>query len=436
MVLCCDQGRSVTNRRPAFARLWFGQTASVFGTSISALALPTVAILGMHAPAYLVGVLEAAQFAAYPVLGLAAGVWIDRWSRRRTMLFANLGRGLALATIPVAYALHALSLAQLIVVALVVGAGSVFFDIAYQAFVPSLVEPEWLEHANARLEASNEAAMLAGGGFAGALISAIGAPLAVLVDCASYVVSIASLAGIGVREAHADALADAPPVAFRTALADGMRIVFASPVLRSIAGSTGCINLGWSIVSAVYLLYFYRVLHFTPFVAGLIVACANFGFIGALAAPALGRRFSPGRILTATMLCTVAVTFVIPLASFTAPIPVMIGVQLSAALCIPAYNVTQLSLRQRLVPPEMLGRMNATMKTIVWGVMPVGAVTGGILGSTIGIVPTIFVGAVVMLGGIPWLFAREIRALPRTAAPPAGERASGENAGEQEGAPS
>jgi predicted MFS family arabinose efflux permease len=414
MVLCSDHGRSVSGGRPAFARLWFGQTTSVFGTAISALALPTVAILGMHAPAFLVGVLEAAQFAAYPVLGLAAGVWVDRWSRRATMLVADVVRALALGTVPLAAAWHLLTLAQLVAVALVVGAASVFFDVAYQAFVPSLVETDWLEHANARLEATREAAMMAGAGLAGALISAVGAPLAVVVDGATYVVSIVSLAGIRVREAHRDALEHAPPPAFRAALVDGLRVVFGSPVLRAIAGSTGCVNLGWSIISAVWLLYFYRILHFSPLLAGAIIACGNLGFIGALAAPALLRRIPAGRLMIGTLLATVAVTFAIPLASILNPIAVMIPIQLCAAFCIPCYNVTQISLRQRLVPPEQLGRMSATMKTLVWGVMPIGALIGGALGSTIGIVPTIWVGAIVMLSAIPWLFAREVRTLPRS----------------------
>ncbi|HEY4442329.1 MAG TPA: MFS transporter [Candidatus Elarobacter sp.] len=334
------------------------------------------------------------------------------------MLTADVVRGTALASVPLAAALHVLTLTQLIVVALVVGAGSVFFEIAYQAFVPSLVESDWLEHANARLEATRETAMLAGSGLAGALISAIGAPMAVIVDAATYVVSVGALAGIRVREAHRDALDAAPPPDFREALRDGVRIVVQSPVLRGIAASTACVNLGWSIVSAVWLLFFYRVLHFSPLLTGVIIAFANLGFIGALAAPVLVRRVPAGRILIATMLGTVGVTFAIPLATVANPIAVMIAIQLCAAFCIPCYNVTQVSLRQRLVAPDQLGRMNATMKTIVWGVMPIGALIGGGLGSAIGIVNTVWVGAAVMLTAIPWLFVREIRTLPRTAPAP------------------
>ncbi|HEY0383597.1 MAG TPA: MFS transporter [Candidatus Elarobacter sp.] len=397
--------------RPGFARLWAGQTASVFGTSISALALPTVAILGMHAPPFLVGVLEAAQFAAFPVLGLFAGVWVDRWSRRRTMLAADVVRGLALCTVPLAAYANALSFAQLVAVAIVVGTASVFFDIAYQAFVPSLVEPGWLEHANARLEASNSVAMLAGSGIAGGLIGALGAPLAIAVDAGTYAVSATALAGIRVREAHHDARGRAEPIAFGAAMREGLATVFGSPVLRALVGATGCVNFGWSIIAAVYLLFFYRVLHFSPALVGAVVACGNLGFIGALAAPAIGRRFAAGRVMTVTLLGAVAATFAIPLATTLQPVAVIVTVQVVAAICIPMYNVTQLSLRQRLVPAEQLGRVNATMKTVVAGVWPAGALIGGALGSTVGIVPAIWTGAIVMLAGIPWLFAREIRTL-------------------------
>jgi predicted MFS family arabinose efflux permease len=419
MVLCCDESRKPMSGRAGFSRLWAGQTASVFGTAISALALPTVAILGMHAPAFLVGVLEAAQFAAYPVLGLVAGVWIDRWSRRRTMLAADVVRGLVLCTVPLAAYFHALSFAQLVAVALVVGAASVFFEIAYQAFVPSLVEPAWLEHANARLEASNSVALLVGSGLAGALIGVVGAPLAVVIDAATYAVSAAALAGIRVREAHHDARGRAEPIAFGAALREGLVTVFGTPVLRALVGATGCVNFGWSIVGAVYLLFFYRVLHFSPALVGAIVASGNVGFIGALAAPAIGRRIAAGRIMTVTILGTVGATFAIPLATVFQPVAVIVVVQLVAAICIPVYNVTQLSLRQRLVAPEQLGRASATMKTVVWGVMPLGALIGGGLGSTVGIVPAIWTGAIVMLAGIPWLFVREIGALGTAPAPAA-----------------
>ena len=406
--------------RAGFRWLWAGQTASMLGTAVSVLALPSVAILTMHASAFQVGALEAAQFAAYPVLGLVAGVWIDRWSRRTTMMVADVVRALALASVPLAAALHALTFVQLAAVALVVGTASVFFDVSYQALVPALVEPSRLEDANARLEGSNSVAMLVGSGLGGALVGAIGAALAVAVDALSYVVSIVSLCAIRVHETHRDGVARAAPEPFRAALFEGLRTVFGSPVLRAIGGATACVNLGWAIVSAVFLLFFYRVLHFSPGLVGAILALGNVGFVGALAAPRLARRIPAGRLMLWTLLTGITATFAIPVATLLSPIPVIVAVQLAAAFSIPVYNITQVSLRQRTVPAALHGRMNATMKTLVWGVMPVGALLGGALGNTVGIVPTIVVGACVMLSAIPWLLVPQIREL---GAAPAAEAA-------------
>lgn len=387
---------------------------------MSALAIPTIAIVVLRAPTFWIGVLEAAQFAAFPVFGLLAGVWVDRWSRRTTMLAADAVRMLALGSVPLAALFHVLGFAQLVAVALIVGSASVFFDVAYQAFVPSLVDSSWLEHANARLEASNSVAQLAGSGLAGTLIAVFGAPLAVVVDAASYLVSVAALAGIRVREAHREATEPCESLAFRDALSEGVALVFRSPVLRAILAATAFTNFGWSIVGAVYLLFFYRVLHLSPQIVGLVFAIGNLGFIGALAAPAIARRLGAGPVLFLTTTAVVAVTLAIPLALFVPPLFVIVPVQLIAAICVPLYNITQVSMRQRMVHPAQLGRMNATMKTFVWGVMPLGALIGGGLGATIGIVPTIVAGALVMCGGIPFVLSRAVRTIP---APPQAEAA-------------
>jgi MFS family permease len=412
MVLRNDERRRAVSGEAAFRRLWAGQTLSVFGTAVSALAIPTIAIIALRAPVFWVGVLEAAQFAAFPVFGLVAGVWIDRWSRRVTMLAADAVRLLVLASIPLAALLHVLGFAQLVIAALIVGIASVFFDVAYQAFVPALVESSRLEHANARLEASNSVAQLAGSGLAGTLIAVLGAPLAVVVDALSYLASIVALARIDVREAHREAAPRREPLAFRAALGEGLALVFGSPVLRAILGATACTNFGWSMVGAVYLLFFYRVLHFSPLLVGIVFAIGNVGFIGALAAPRLARAVGVGPLLVLTVIAIVVVTLALPLALVVPPLLVIVPVQLVAAISIPLYNVTQLSMRQRMVEPAQLGRMNATMKTIVWGVMPLGALIGGALGATIGIVPTIVAGGLVTCSALPFVLGRTLRTLP------------------------
>ncbi len=395
----------------AFGWLWAGQTASVFGTAVSTLALPTLAILGLHVSPFAVGALAAVQIAAYPLLGLLVGVWVDRLSRRATMLVADVVRALALASIPLAAVVHALTYAQLLVVAACVGVASVFFDVAYQSLLPALVPSEALESANAQLEFSNSAAQIAGNGIAGGLIALLGAPLTVAVDAASYLVSVATLAVMRVRESHRDTTVAALP--FGTALREGVSVVLRSPVLLPLAASVACSNFSFAMMGAVYLLFVYRVLHLSPALVGVLFAVANIGFAGALVAPRIAKRLGTARTLTISMLVAASGTVLVPLAAIAAPLPLLFGEQLISTLAVPIFNITQLSMRQRLVPPELLGRMNATMKTIVWGTMPLGSLAGGALGGTIGIVPTLALGAVFAFLAVPWLFAPGLRALDR-----------------------
>jgi MFS family permease len=410
MVLCCDEGARVTSGRAAFRWLWAGQTASVLGTAVSGLAIPTIAIVTLGAAPFAVGLLATVQFAAFPLLGLVAGVWVDRWSRRATMLVADVIRMLALATIPLAAFAHVLGYAQLVAVAACVGAASVFFEVAYQSLVPAIVEPEQLERANARLEFSNSFAQIAGNGLAGALISLAGAPVAVIVDAASYAVSVLTLAAVRVREAHrAEHAAVRAP--FVAELHEGIAVVLASPALVRIAGATATSNLGIAMMMAVGLLYFYRVLHLSPAIVGVLFAVANLGFAGALFAPRIARRFGAGRTMTWSLTIAVLSQFLLPLALFVPPLPVLFAAELAMTACVPVYNITQVSLRQRLIPSDKLGRANATLRTVVWGTMPLGTLLGGALAGTIGIVPTLVAGAAVAACAIPWLLTAPIRAL-------------------------
>ena len=257
--------------RAAFRWLWAGQTASVFGTAVSGLAIPTIAILTLRASPFAVGLLEAVQYAAFPLLGLVAGVWVDRWSRRTAMLVADVVRALVLASIPLAALAHLLTFAQLVAVAACVGIASVFFEIAYQSLVPAIVEHDELERANARLEFTNSAAQIGGKGLAGALIAFAGAPLAVVVDAASYVVSVLTLAALRVRETHRDERA-AERAPFLQELREGIAAVAQAPAIVRIAGATATSNFGIAMSLAVYLLYLYRVLHLSPVVVGVLLA--------------------------------------------------------------------------------------------------------------------------------------------------------------------
>ena len=400
--------------RAAFRLLWAGQTASLFGTAVSALAVPTIAIVTLGASPFAVGALQAIQYAAFPLLGLIAGVWVDRWSRRRTMLLADVVRAVALGSVPLAAFVHVLGYPQLVLVAASVGVASVFFDVAYQSLLPSVVAPEELESANARLQATESGAQIAGSGLAGVLIAAIGAPLTVIVDAGSYVVSVATLLALRVRETHRDAREERP-AAFGAALREGLATVFGSPVLVRIAGATATTNFGFGITQAVYLLFVYRVLHLSPAVVGTVFAVSNLGFAGALAAPRIGRRFGAGPTMIGAMAVGMLAQVFVPLALIGPPIPLLFLAELALTAAIPVYNVTQVSLRQRIVPSERLGRVNATMRTIIWGTLPFGMLLGGTLGNVFGIVPALFTGLALACCSIVWLLAAPIYALRPTA---------------------
>jgi len=400
----------VTGSRAAFRWLWAGQTASVLGTAISSLAIPTYAIVVLGVSPFAVGLLGAVQFAAFPILGLAAGVWVDRWSRRSTMLVADAVRAIAIGSIPAAAFAHLLGYPQLLAVAAISGIAAVFFEIAYQSLVPAIVAPVDLERANSRLQLTRSIAEVGGTGLAGALIALIGAALAVVIDAASFLVSFVSLLAVRVRETHlAERRANAEP--FIRELRDGVDVLLRSPVWIRIVGATATFNLGISMTGSVYLLFLYRVLHFSPAVAGALLAVANLGFAGALFAPRIARRFGVGRTLVVTTTVSAFSQLLVPLALVTAPLPLLFLAEIAITACIPIYNIAQVSLRQRTIPAELLGRANATLKTIVTGVVPIGTLAGGVLGSTIGIVPTLIAGALILICAVPWLLGAPIRAL-------------------------
>ena len=396
-----------------FVKLWSGQTISLFGSAVTAIALPSVAILVLGATPYQVGLLEALQFLAFPVLGMPAGVWVDRLPRRAVMIVADVGRAAALASILVAWDLHRLVLGQLYAVALLVGSLTVFFDVAYQAYLPSLIARSDLIDGNVKLETSRSAAQVAGSGLGGALVQAIGAPLAILVDSASFVASVVSLAAIRTREhaAHAATRHD-----FWVELRQGASVVFGSPVLRNIAGCTATNNLGSGIVSAVFLIFAYRSLHLAPALVGIVLAVGNLGFFGALSSGRIADKFGLGRTLAVSVAISGVGALVAPFAALAFPFIVLLVSQLIVSFSTPVYNVNQVSLRQAIVPQALQGRMNATMRTIVFGTLPIGSALGGVLGSSIGIVPTMIVGGIISVSAVLWIRCSDVYALRATPA--------------------
>jgi MFS family permease len=393
-----------------FLKLWWGQAISELGSQVSALALPTVAILILSATPFQVGLLEACQFLAFPVLGLIAGVYADRLRRRPIMIVCDLLRLVALASVPVAYVLGALTIEQLYIVALLVGVGTVFFDVAYQSYLPAIISRSDLVEGNSKLQVTGSVAQMVGPALAGFLIQLVGAARAVTVDATSFFVSVLSLWWIRRPEPAPKPASGAGRSGFFAEMLEGIRFVLGNQTISRIAGSTATSNLGGNIVFAVYLIFAYRFLHLTPGVIGVVFAAgAVGGLLGALSASWIAARIGVGPTLFVSITAGALSLILVPLAQYGFAIPLLIASFFIGSWVNPVYNINQVSLRQAITPDRVQGRMNATVRTIIWGTIPIGAVIGGILGTVYGVLPAIYVGiAVSLLSGV-WILAGPIR---------------------------
>ena len=383
-------------RHPDFLRLWAGETISQVGTQVTLLAVPLIAITLLDASTLQVGLLTAAETLPFLLVGLPAGAIVDRLRRRPVMIAADVGRALALATVPLAHHLDVLSMAQLFAVVLVVGVLTVFFDVAYQSYLPTLVDREHLVEGNSKLELSRSGAQVAGPGLGGGLVGWVGAATAVWLDAASFLVSALALVGIGKPEETPDREADAAgtPIRLRTQIAEGVRYVWRHPYLRPMAFCTGTFNLFGTMSYSIVLVFAVRELDVSAGRMGLVVAAGNLGFVvGAALTRRITARLGVGRTIWISGLVSGLGPWLLGLATpGTATVLLIAGFAIGSA-GIPAYNINQVSLRQAITPARLQGRMHATMRFVVWGTMPLGGVLGGTLGSLIGLRATLLVAA-------------------------------------------
>ncbi len=401
-------------RQPDFLKLWTGQTISEFGSQVSLLAIPFVAIKVLHASAFSVAALGMVEQLPFLLLALPAGVWIDRLARRPILIAGDAGRAVALLSIPVAKALGVLTLGQLFAVGFVTGVLTVFFDVAYQSYLPSLVPREQLVEGNSKLQVSASGAQLAGPSLAGALIGFVSAPFAILADAASFVVSSGFVLGIRRREELPARRPGEPTTGMRHELFEGLRHVLHSPYLRPIAATTAASNFAGSIGWSILLVYLVRKLGLSAQAIGLVLSLANVGVLaGALAAKRISQRLGIGRTIVLSAALFGPSMVMIPLAPRSFPIPLLVTGLALLGLTGVVYNITQVSLRQAITPERLQGRMNSVMRFIVWGVLPLGALLGGTLASTIGLRPTLWAsGACSLVSWLPVYFSR-LRTLER-----------------------
>src|SRR5713226_7251150 len=308
-----------------FIKLWIGQSVSASGSAITSLALPTAAILALHAGPLQVGLLAAFQRVPFVFLTLFAGVWLDRVRRRPVMVAADIGRAVILAAVPLAAFASALSMAELYIAALLLGTCTVFFEVGVLSFLPGLIGREQLPEGYTKLDTSFSISALVGPGLGGLLIQALTAPIALLANSVSYLGSAAMLVLIRRPEPDLDYVSKGPAITrIRKEIVEGLRWVFGHPILRSIVLGFTFAWFGFSMTEPLILVFAYRTLHFTPSLMGAIFTVEGLsGLVGLWISAMVVRRLSFGRTMWMMQLVMAAALFAIPLARFGAPIVVM-----------------------------------------------------------------------------------------------------------------
>ncbi|MGA5406086.1 MFS transporter [Streptomyces lavendulocolor] len=390
-----------------FRLLWGGQTVSLLGSRVTELALPLTAIVLLDATPAQLGLLNAAQYLPVLCVTLFAGVLADRVRRRPLLIGANLGRAAVLTVVPLLAWSQGLGVWALCAVAFATGVLTAQFDVAYQAYLPTLVSRERLVEGNSKLQGSRSVAETAGQGLGGALIQLLTAPVAILVDCLAYLFAVGTLLRIRAREERPARRAGRTSV--RADIAEGLRVTLRSRLLRVIMLHASWYNLLWDVVLVVFPLYGIRVLGLGPAGLGMVVAAGSVGALGgSLAAARLGARLGTGRAMVLGMALASVATLLLPLAPRSdAGLAVLVCGYVLNGCGIAVFNIHSITLRQATVPDELIGRVSATFRFVTWAVIPAGGLLGGLLATVLGPRAALFATAVgLSAGAVVFLFSR------------------------------
>ncbi|MFD4903905.1 MFS transporter [Kitasatospora purpeofusca] len=408
-------------RQRNFRAMWSAHTVSQFGTQITFFVVPVLALTTLSASTGQLGLISALETLPFLLFGLPAGALLDRWDRRRVMVVADIGRAAAIALLPIGHLTGLLSIPLLCAVGFAVGLCTVFFDIADQAFLPTVLSREQTPDGNSRLEFSRSAAELAGPSLGGLLLQSVAAPLILVVNAVSYLVSALLLGLVRLPRVEVPPLRERTRM--RTQIAEGLRFVLRHRTLRSLALATGTSNLvGLGGALGVVLTAFaLRDLGLSPGELGLALTVGNCGaLLGAVLCGRLVELAGLGRVLIAAKSMSGIAVLVLATAAPTRAVPTLIAATGIMACGITVYNIAQVSLRQAVTPTNMLARMNASVRFVVWGTLPVGATAGGYLASTVGTRRTLWlIAGIGLLSCLPLILSREVRALRTFPAQPA-----------------
>ena len=400
-------------RNDAFVRVWTAATISIFGSLITRIALPLVAILTLGAGPIEVAVLRGMDLGALLVVGLVAGAWVDRLRRRPVLIGADLGRAVLLASIPAAFVLGSLTFWHLLVVAVLAAILTAFFDAADNAYLPSIVERDRLVEANSALAASGSVAEFVGFGISGILVQLLTGPITVLIDAGTYLVSAVLLASVHRPEAPPPAVEDRAPVLDE--IRHGLRLVRHDPVLRAFATASMLLAALWGIFGATWFLFSLETLGLSPALVGIVAGVGGASsFIGAVVASRSTTRWGVGTVAVAALLLSALGNLFIPLAPAGLPLIALgclVAQQLIADSAATVYEITEVSVRQSLVDDRELGRVAATFSVLAVAAQLVATVGAGLLAEVIGLRAVAFLAPLGGLIGAAILWSSPVRTL-------------------------
>lgn len=389
-------------RNASFVRLWLAKALSAIGSHVTAAAIPLTAAITLHASPAQMALLVFASQAPDLFFGLLAGVWVDRVRRRFLLLSADYGRAVLLALIPLAAIFDRLSFELLWAVAFACASLSLIFTLASVAVLPAIVRKDQLVDANAKLHMTDAALSLTGPGIAGFLIQLVNAPRAIIADVISFLASAWTLGKFTSDDQVADQTHGKTGfAAIREEIAEGLVELLRTPLLRALAISMGVIVVGGTVCQTVQVLYLTRTLHFSPFIIGILAVFNGIGaLIGAAVANRVAARITLGMAIVWAGFLEAFAVFLVPLAGSTdSPMTVIAFSGVCAGLAFSVLSVNQISLRQRITPTRLLGRVTAARRFLIFTMAPVGALIGGWLGTVAGYEPTLLVGACITLVG-------------------------------------
>ncbi len=399
-------------RHREFLKFWAGAAISDVGSQVTLLAVPLIAALTLQATPWQMGLLSAAGGAPILLVGLFAGVWVDRVRRRPVMIVTDLGRAALLLMVPLAAMAGVLRIEILYAVLLLTGALTVLFDVANMSMLPTLVASDRIVEANSKLQSTAAAAQVAGPSVGGVLVSLMTAPFALRADALSFVLSAAFIAGTRVPEAAPETRGARAGV--REEITEGFRVVIQDRVLRALAGASATTILFGRMFMAVYVLYMTRDLGLSAMGIGLVFATGGVGsFAGSVVAERLARHFGPGPTMIGAQVAFGLTGMMVPVAVLVPSwaLAMVVASEFAQWMAILIYFVVAISVRQAIAPDRLLGRVNATMRFLAGGANPIGSVIGGALGGIIGVPLTLVVASFGMLLGFLWPLLSPVRGL-------------------------